>query len=100
MSINIHTTGTPISASTTTATAALAQSSAKYIRVVNGTTSLAYVNAGATGVTATSANIAVAPNGTEIFERDPNVDVAVAVLLVTGTGIVSFSPCAQATYGA
>lgn len=100
MSINIHTVATPISASTSTATAALSQSSAKYIRVVNGTTSLAYVNAGATGVTATSANMAIGPSATEIFERDPNADVAVAVLLVAGTGIVSFSPCAQATYGA
>lgn len=99
MSINIHTINTPISASTSTATAALAQSSAKYIRVVNGTTSLAYVNAGATGVTATSANIAIAPSATEIFERNPDADVAVAVLLVSGTGIVSFTPCAQSAIG-
>ena len=99
MAISIKTVNTPISASTTTATGALTQSSAKYIRVVNGTTSLAYVNAGATGVTATSANMAVAPYGTEIFERNPDTDVAVAVLLVTGTGIVSFSPCAQSAIG-
>lgn len=96
MPINIKTPSVAISASTSTATSALPASSAKYIYVSNGSaTSGAYVNAGATGVTATSANIMVPPFGWAIFERDPVTDVAVAALLISGTAIVSFTPCSQ-----
>lgn len=91
MALNVHITATPIPASTTSAQGTLTPSSSKYIRVVNGSTALCYVNAGA-NPTATSANPAVGPNATEYFERDPNTDAVVAVLLSTGTGQVSVSP--------
>jgi len=51
------------------------------------------VNAGATsGVTATNANAALAPFEARNFERDPNTDTFVAVLLSGGTAQVSVMP--------
>lgn len=89
---NIHSIGTPISASTSSARAAIpAASSGNYIRVVNGTTSIAYVNAGDVTVTATSANFPVEPYGAVNLQRNPNEDTYVAVLLSASTGIVSFT---------
>lgn len=97
MSLSIHVTSVPISASTTTANAALPTSTAKYLRFVNGSTALAYINAGVDNtVAATSANIACRPSGEVILERNPNTDLFAAVLLSTGTGTVTVSPCAQA----
>ncbi len=90
MPINVHATGIPISASTSSAQGTLPISQARFIRVVNPTTALCYVNAGA-NPTATSANPAVGAYSTEYFERDPNTDLVVAVLLSTGTGTISVS---------
>jgi hypothetical protein len=88
MPTNIDTTNIPISASTTSAQGTLPVSNARYVRVVNPTTALCYVAAG-TNPTATNANVAVGAYSTEIFERDPNVDLLVAVLLSTGTGTIA-----------
>lgn len=92
--MHIRTPGVAISASTTTASAQLLPdgNAGKFIRVVNGSaTAVAYVTAGGSGVTATNANIALAPFETAIFERDPTTDTYVAALLSAGTGIVSAS---------
>jgi tRNA A37 threonylcarbamoyladenosine synthetase subunit TsaC/SUA5/YrdC len=95
MAIDIHTAGIAISASTSTARGVLPLSPSSFVRVVNGSTSLAYINAGDGSVNATSANIALEPSGVVILKRNPNTDTNVAVLLVTGTGIVSASPVSQ-----
>lgn len=92
---SIHAVSVEIGASTTTASAALPASTARYIRVVNGTNGIAYCNAGGSSVTATAANIGVAPNGTDYFERlDPSADSYGAVILSTGatSGKVSMTP--------
>lgn len=91
MPINVHAPAVVISASTTTASSALPNSTARYIRVVNPTTALCYVNAGGSGVTATNANPAVGAYSTETFEIASGSDTYVAVLLSTGTGSISVS---------
>lgn len=83
---------TVISASTTTASAAIPSTGAEFIRVVNPTTALCYVNTGAAAVTATNANIAVGAYSTEIFKIGQN-NTHVAVLLSTGTGSIPVSRC-------
>jgi hypothetical protein len=88
MATHIDATNIPISASTTSAQGTLPVSNARYIRVTNPTTALCYVAAG-TNPTATSANVAVGAYSTEYFERDPNTDLLVAVLLSTGTGTIA-----------
>lgn len=95
MSLSVHSVSIAISASTTTASGALPLSSAKYLRFVNGSTALAYCNAGGSGVTATAANIACRPSGEVILERDVNADIYAAVLLSASTGTVTVSPCEQ-----
>ena len=92
MAMNIKVPSVPISASTATANAALipAGSALRFVRVTNNSaTSGCYVNAGAAGVTATSANICLAPFETAVFERDPTADVNVAALLISGTAIIT-----------
>lgn len=92
MAMNIKTPAVPISASTTTARGALlpAGSSLRYVRVTNNsTTSGCYVNAGDGTVTATSANICLAPFESAVFEREPTTDSNVAALLISGTAIIS-----------
>lgn len=94
MAMNIKAPATPISASTTSANGALlpAGSSCRFVRVVNNSaTSGVYVNGGGSGVTATNANICLAPFESRVFERDPINDTHVAALLISGTGIVSCS---------
>lgn len=94
--LNVHSPSVAISASTTTANGALPNSTAAFIRVINGSTAVAYINAGADNtVAATNANIAVRPSGEAIFQRNPNTDLYVAALLSTGTGIVAVSNCDQ-----
>ena len=92
MPTDIKTPSVAISASTTSANAVIPQSSAGLIRAVNGTSAVAYVTAGGASVAATNANIALAPNASAVFRRDPVVDTHVAALLSTGTGVVSFAP--------
>lgn len=93
MAINIHSPGVEISASTTTANAALPNSNAGYLYVVNNSADgIAYVNAGADNtVTATSANPGVPPRQSQYFIRDVNNDKFVAVKLSVGgtAGLVS-----------
>ena len=92
MAMNIKTPSVPISASTTTANGQLlpAGSSFRYVRVTNNsTTSGCYINAGGSGVTATSANICLAPFESAVFERDPTTDGYVAALLISGTAIIT-----------
>jgi hypothetical protein len=94
MAMNIKVPATPISASTTTARGALlpAGSACRFVRVVNNSaTSGVYVNAGDVTVTATNANIALAPFESRVFERDPVTDTHVAALLISGTAIISCS---------
>lgn len=92
---SIHKASVEITASTTTANAALPVGDAsKYIRVVNSTNGIAYVNAGLDNtVAATAANVAVRPGGEAIFERSSSGDNYVAVMLSNGatTGRVSFT---------
>jgi hypothetical protein len=93
MAMNIKVPSLPISASTSTANGTLLPtgSALRYVRVTNNSaTSGCYVNAGAAGVTATSANICLAPFETAVFEREPTTDVAVAALLQSGTAVVTF----------
>lgn len=92
---SIHKAGIEIAASTTTANAAFpAGDNSAFVRIVNGTNGIAYVNAGADNtVTATAANIAVRPQGEAIFGRNPNTDAYLAVILSAGatSGKVSAS---------
>lgn len=83
---------TVISASTTTASAAIPSSGADFIRVVNPTTALCYVATGGSSVTATAANIAVGAYSTEIFKIGLG-DTHVAVLLSASTGSIPVSRC-------
>jgi hypothetical protein len=92
MLINAHVIGTPITTSTTTARGTITDSTAKNIAVVNDSDALAYVNFGGSSVEATSANPAVAPNSSAIFERAPDTDTHCAILLSAGTGFASVFP--------
>ena len=83
---------TVISASTTTASAAIPSSGADFIRVVNPTTALCYVATGSSAVTATNANIAVGAYSDDIFKIGLN-DTHVAVLLSSSTGSIAVSRC-------
>lgn len=92
MAMGIKVPSVPISASTTTARGALLPTGSmlRYVRVTNNsTTSGCYVNAGDVSVTATNANICLAPFESAIFERDPNTDSNVAVLLQSGTAVIT-----------
>ena len=91
MSIHIRTPGSIVAASTSSQRVQLTNTNARYARVVNGTTALCFVNAGASTVLATSANVALAPQEARTFERDPNNDTYVAVQLSASTGFVSVS---------
>ena len=95
MTNNVHTQSAVISASTTTARAALPGFPTNFARVVNSTTALCYVNAGDSGVTATAANIALGPYESRVFEINKDVDTYIAVLLSTGTGNIAISYSAQ-----
>ena len=86
---NANATGIPVTTSTTSARAALPNSTGRFFVVANDSDSLAYVNFGDGTVVATSANPAVTPNNYAIFERDPNTDSNVAILLGAGTGLAS-----------
>lgn len=94
MAISVKSVSTAISASTTSASAEIPSIGADYIRVVNPTTALCYVATGAGSATATAANIAVGAYSTSIFRLDHS-DTHVAVLLSTGTGIITVSRCSQ-----
>lgn len=90
--MHIKTPSVPISASTTTASAQLlpAGSALRFVRATNNSaTSGCYVNGGGSGVTATSANICLAPFESAVFERDPNTDTHVAALLQSGTAVIT-----------
>lgn len=95
MAIGINTPAVAVSASTGSAQGTLPSGTGSYIRATNSSTAGAYVNAGA-NPTATNANIMLAPYESRTFARDPNVDVKVATLLTTGTGIVSFAVVGEA----
>jgi len=96
MVMRITTPSVAVSASTSSASAALPNSSGAYIRATNAsTTSGAYVNAGGSGVTATNANVMLAPFQSIILQRDPNTETHVAALLISGNAIVSFTPCGK-----
>lgn len=94
MAISAKSVSTVISASTSSASAAIPSSGANYIRVVNPTTALCYVATGGSSVTATNANIAVGVYSTAIFALGVG-DTHVAVLLSTGTGSIPVSRCEQ-----
>lgn len=96
MAMNIKTPSVAISASTSSARAALVPTDSvqRFVRVTNNSvTSGAYINAGDSSVAATSANICLAPFQSAVFERDPATDTNVAALLISGTGIVSVTLC-------
>jgi hypothetical protein len=83
--------GVAISASTTSANAAVAQPSdiEFTIRAVNLSSAIAYIAVGSSGVTATAANAAVAPNSAaHIRVGAGRQGTHVAALLTTGTGTV------------
>lgn len=94
MAISVKSVSTAISASTTSASAAIPSIGADYIRVVNPTTALCYVATSSGAATATAANIAVGAYSTSIFRIDPS-DINVAVLLSAGTGTIAVSRCSQ-----
>ena len=97
MTISIHTPVVTIAGTTSSANVALPQSAAKYIRVVNGsTTNIVYVNAGGSSVTATTANFALAPFESRNLERDVNTDTYVAAIMDAGTAKIAFMPVAEA----
>lgn len=83
--------GVAISASTSSANAAVGMPSDMEfgLRVVNGTTGIAYIAIGTSGVAATAANAAVPPNsGTIIRVGAGRQGTHVAALLSAGTGTV------------
>jgi hypothetical protein len=93
MAMNIKVPSLPIAASTSTASGLLlplGNQALRYVRVTNNSaTSGCYVNAGAAGVTATSANICLAPFETAVLEREPTTDSTLAVLLQSGTATIT-----------
>jgi hypothetical protein len=93
MAINIKVPSLAIASSTTTANGQLlpvGNQSLRYVLVTNNSaTSGCYVNAGGSGVTATSANICLAPFETRLMERDPTTDAYVAALLQSGTATIT-----------
>lgn len=91
MTAHVNNPSIAISASTTTASGTLPLAANKrFVRVVNGSTSICYCTTGSGSATATSANIAVGPSSTEIFEKPLDHDT-LAVLLSASTGIVTAS---------
>jgi len=96
MTFSTKTISTAISASTTSASAAIPSTGAQFIRVVNPTTALCYVATGAGSATATAANIAVGAYSTEVLQIATG-DTHVAVLLSTGTGTIPVSRCTQSS---
>lgn len=99
MGLHVKSEAISISASIVSASATIPVSgqSLPYIRVVNGSTALCYVNTGTGSATATNANIAVPPSVAITFRKGDSLvsagfyDDTVAVLLSAGTGTVSVS---------
>jgi len=91
MAIRSTTPSVAISASTSSASAAIPSNFTGYIRVVNPTTALCYVNTGDSGVTATASNIAVGAYS-ELTLQTTVGDTHVAVLLSASTGMIAVSP--------
>lgn len=95
MTVHVNQASVAISASTTSASAAIpAEFTQRYIRVVNPTAALCYVTTTKGAGTATSSFPAVAPSDKEIFEKPADHDT-VSVLLSTGTGTISVTPCSS-----
>lgn len=81
-----------ISASTTTASAAIpAEYAKKYIRVCNPTSAVCFVKTGEGSATATTGGQFVGPTSTAILEK-PEHHNYVAVILSTGTGNIYVAP--------
>lgn len=94
MTININQPSIAISASTSSASGTLpaANSTLRYVRIVNPAAALCYVASGKGSATATSSFPAVGANSTEIFEKPLDHDT-VAVLMSTSTATISVTPC-------
>lgn len=87
---HIDTTTVTISASTTTASAALPNLTEK-IRVSNPTTAICYLKTGIGSATATATCQFIGAYETAILEKKKNHDY-IAVILSTGTGSIAVSP--------
>jgi len=92
MSLNINSDSLVLSASTTSANGTLVKSiNSGFIRVINGTSGIAYVKSSLTASpVAVATDMAVGPNSTVIFQK-PLDHVFYAALLSTGTGPVVFT---------
>jgi len=97
MSINAKRASVSIATSTASASATFPADgqSLPYFRVVNGSAAVCYVNTGSGSATATNANVAIAPNSAEVFQKGNSTttstgfDDTVALLLSSGTGVAS-----------
>lgn len=91
MGLNIHMPSVSISASTSSASAALPAGSGKYLRITNNSANnIAYVNAGGSSVAATNTNLPVNAYETIIVERDPTTDTYVAAIMSASTATITF----------
>ena len=92
MAHHANATSVTISASTTTASAAIpANSASPFIRVCNPTSAVCYVTTGAGSATALTTSQFVGPSSTVVLAKPPNHDT-VAVILSTGTGSIVVAP--------
>lgn len=97
MSVSAKRGSVSIATSTVSASAVFPSDgqSLQYFKVVNASASICYVNTGSGSATATNANVAVAPNASQIFQKgnssttSTGLDDTVALLLGAGTGLAS-----------
>lgn len=99
MTININQLSATISASTTSAGAAIpAPSTTTGLRVHNGSTAVAYVRTGVGTQTAVTTDQFIGAGDTLVLQKDPN-HTHFATILSAGTGNVYIAPCSHTDIG-
>lgn len=87
--ISLNPAKTVLSASTTSASGAVAMDCPTTVRVTNDGSMVAYVCSDVTAPTATSANTPIMPGATEMFSFNPQHKY-VAAIMASGTANVTF----------
>lgn len=88
--LDLNSAGVKISASTTSASAAIPMEGATTVRITNDGTTVAYVASGITAPTATSANREILPSTCESFAMSPDHKF-VAAVMASGTANIGFT---------
>lgn len=99
MATGINSSSASISASTTSARAAYTEDNKQFVRVLNGSTAVAFLKSGNSAVDATTGGTFLGAGKEAIFEKGIN-DTHLAAILSTGTGTVYFQAVSgQDLYG-